>query len=104
MSPAPQGEPADLQSIIAAAKRSAAAQRKVAQADIEVVRAEEVTWPDGSLGCPAPGMQYTQALVPGYRVRLRVAGETLDYHAAATGHLVLCPPERATDPILDNPV
>jgi hypothetical protein len=33
-----------------------------------VVQAEAVTWPDGALGCPEPGIVYTQALVPGYWV------------------------------------
>src|SRR5690606_11134646 len=29
-------------------------------AEITVIRGESVTWPDGSLGCPEPGMMYTQ--------------------------------------------
>jgi hypothetical protein len=94
---------ADLQSIIAAATRSAALQLGIAPETIEVVRAERVTWSDGSVGCPAPGMQYTQALVPGYRVILRAEGQELDYHAAANGHFALCPPGRAIDPAVDNP-
>lgn len=48
--------------------------------DIEVVVHEEVTWRDGSLGCPEPGMHYTQALVEGYRIVLRADGEELAYH------------------------
>jgi hypothetical protein len=42
--------------------------------DIEVVVAEEVTWPDGALGCPEPDGMYTQALVEGYRIVLEVDG------------------------------
>ena len=41
------------------------------RADLKVLSAEAVTWSDGSLGCPEPGMMYTQALVPGYRVQIR---------------------------------
>lgn len=96
--------PANLQSIIEAATQDAASRMNVDRAAIEVVRAEPVTWSDGSLGCPAPGMQYTQALVPGYRVLLRAGGEMLDYHAAANGHLALCPPERVIDPVIDDRV
>lgn len=42
----------------------------------------DVTWPDGSLGCPEPGMMYTQALVPGHQLVLEVDGELASYHAA----------------------
>jgi hypothetical protein len=94
--------PADFQSIIEAATQDAASRRNVDPGTIEVVRAERVTWSDGSLGCPSPGMQYTQALVPGYRIQLRAGGEILDYHAATNGHLALCPPGRAIDPVADD--
>ncbi len=94
--------PADIQSITGAAKRDAVSRLNTDPAAVEVVSAEQVTWSDGSLGCPAPGMQYTQALVPGYRVILRAGGQLLKYHAAANGSPVLCPPERAIEPILDD--
>ena len=91
----------DLQSIVAAAKQDAIARGAPAQA-ITVQSAQRVTWRDGSLGCPEPQMQYTQALVPGWRVILRVGDATYDYHATINGHLILCPRERATDPIADE--
>ena len=59
-------------------------------ASIEVVRAEEVVWGDGSLGCPQPGMMYTQALVDGYWVVLRTGGQDYDYRATQSGYFVLC--------------
>ena len=90
--------PNDLQSIVTAAKQDAVARGAPAQA-ITVQSAQRVTWRDGSLGCPESQMQYTQALVPGWRVILRVGDATYDYHATANGHLILCPRERATDPI-----
>jgi hypothetical protein len=58
--------------------------------DIETVTAEQVTWPDGSLGCPQPDMGYTQALVEGYRVILRHEGRIYLYHAAADAVPFLC--------------
>jgi len=61
---------------------------------IEIVSAERVTWADGSLGCPQPGMLYTQALVPGYRIVLRANGQTLNYHSSDRGHPAFCPAER----------
>ena len=93
--------PHDLQSIVAAAKKDAVARGLPADA-ITVQSAQRVTWPDGSIGCPEAGMQYTQALVPGWRVILRVGDATYDYHAATSGHVFLCPRERATDPIADQ--
>lgn len=93
-----------LESVIAAATRDATARLAVDPAQIVVLRAEQVTWSDGSLGCPAPGMQYTQALVPGYRIQLRAAGETLDYHAAANGRVAWCPPGQALEPVAREPV
>ena len=71
----------------------------VARERLEVLVAEAVTWPDGSLGCPEPGMAYTQALVPGFRVRIRADGPILDYHAGARGRPKFCPPDRATPPL-----
>jgi hypothetical protein len=58
--------------------------------EITVVTAEEVTWSDGSIGCPEPGMVYTQALVPGYRVVLDVAGDEINFHAAQDGEFFIC--------------
>jgi hypothetical protein len=55
-----------------------------------VIRDQAVTWSDGSLGCPQPGMMYTQALVPGYWVVLQVGEVEYDYHAAESGYFVLC--------------
>lgn len=91
--------PVSLQPIIEAAMQDAASRNDIDRAAIEVVHAEPVTWPDGSMGCPAPGMQYTQALVPGYRVLLRAGNQTFDYHAAANGYVAWCPPGRAVDPV-----
>jgi hypothetical protein len=45
---------------------------------------------------------YTQALVPGYRVRVQARGEVLDYHAGRMGSPTLCPPERALPPVSGN--
>ena len=39
-----------------------------------------VTWSDGSIGCPKPGMSYTQALVPGHLLVLEVDGQQFSYH------------------------
>ena len=70
---------------------SDAAQRTGLPEDaIEVVRAEAMTWSDGSLGCPEPGMVYTQALVDGFHVVLDAGGEELDYRVGQGGSFRLC--------------
>lgn len=57
---------------------------------LTVLVAEQVTWPDGSLGCPQPGMSYTQALVDGYRVVVEAADTELDYRVGGSGGFRLC--------------
>ncbi|HET9693158.1 MAG TPA: hypothetical protein VFP48_02145 [Steroidobacteraceae bacterium] len=68
------------------------------RAAIDVVFAGPVTWSDGSLGCPEPGMMYTQALVPGYRIVLRAGAQVLNYHAGRSGEARFCPPEQVIPP------
>jgi hypothetical protein len=57
---------------------------------IVVTRAEAVVWNDGSLGCPQPGVLYTQALVNGYRVVLQAGSDSYDYRLAERGFFFLC--------------
>lgn len=88
--------PADM---IEAALKDAANRSTTAQADIKVISAEAVTWSDGSLGCPTPGMMYTQALVPGFRIVLQAGEQTLNYHSMSRGKPVFCPAGRVTAPV-----
>lgn len=76
--------------IMAAVMADAERETGADPASIEVVQAEPVTWNDGSLGCPEPGMSYTQALVDGYHVVLDVGGERLDYRIGQGGAFRLC--------------
>lgn len=61
------------------------------RADVELVVAEEVTWRDGAIGCPEPGMVYTQALVDGSRVVVRHEGVDYAYHRGGSRDLFWCP-------------
>lgn len=56
----------------------------------ELLSAENVTFTDGSLGCPSPGQSYTQALVDGMRVVVSVDGTPYDYRFGTGGTLKLC--------------
>ncbi len=60
------------------------------QSDVTVVSYKDVTWPDGSLGCPEPGQFYTQALVEGYQIGLRHDDRFFDYHGADGDDPFLC--------------
>jgi hypothetical protein len=51
---------------------------------VTVISAEEKTFPDGSLGCPVPGMAYTQAIVDGYRIVAEAGGTTYDYRGTGS--------------------
>jgi hypothetical protein len=62
------------------------------------VRAESVVWSDGSLGCPEPGMEYTQALVNGYWVIVEAAGKKYDFRVGGGGSFRLCPPGQGQPP------
>ena len=55
-----------------------------------LVSAEAVTWPNGALGCPKPGMSYTQAVVDGMRVVVDVDGGSYDYRFGRGDAPVLC--------------
>ena len=61
-----------------------------AAADPALVSVEQVTWNDGSLGCPQPDLVYTQALVDGYRVIVEIQGERFDYRVGSGAEVRLC--------------
>ncbi|MEE4302983.1 MAG: hypothetical protein V2J19_02420 [Wenzhouxiangella sp.] len=71
--------------------------------EITVVRAQEVTWANGALGCPEEGMMYTQALVEGYYILLSAADGEHAYHAGRDGQPFFCPSERSRTPPKSDP-
>jgi hypothetical protein len=90
----PNGQPVSSTAIPVEVRRAvvadAAKRFKVAESAVVLTRAEQVTWPNGALGCPEPGTMYTQALVPGFRVAAKtIAGELL-YHTDAFGNVRSC--------------
>lgn len=94
----PTVEPA-LEHRVEEARRDLAARLGIELAEIRVVEARTVTWPDSSLGCPEPGRMYLQVLTPGYRIILEARGERYTYHAGRQGPPFLCPPDRARAPV-----
>lgn len=97
-------KPLGLDAVVRAARADAARRTGLAADTLELLSADRVTWRDGSMGCPQPGMAYTQALVPGWRIRLRGMSQELDYHANTRGALVLCPAGHSVEPLPDGRV
>ena len=58
--------------------------------EVAVISADAVTWGDGSLGCPEPGMLYAQVLVNGYHVIVEAGGQQRDYRVTGSGAFRLC--------------
>jgi hypothetical protein len=79
--------PRELRRVVVA---DAARYLNVAESSVVLTRAEQVTWSDGALGCPQPGMAYTQALVPGFRVVARSVERQLTYHTDAGARAIRC--------------
>jgi hypothetical protein len=86
------------QAILEPILNKAAELAKVAGEQLVMVRAESAVWNDGSLGCPEPGMMYTQALVNGYWVVIGAAGQNYDFRVDSRGNFRLCPPGQGRPP------
>jgi hypothetical protein len=84
--------PADLRGRpeVARAIADAASRQDVPEARVAVAAWTPVTWNSGSLGCPQPGRAYTQALVDGWLLLLRVDTALLAYHAGPDGAFGYC--------------
>ncbi|MDQ4084408.1 MAG: hypothetical protein M3165_01185 [Actinomycetota bacterium] len=76
--------------VAADAVRDLARRLGVDRSEVTVVSVEEVTWRDGSLGCPRPGMMYPQVLTDGVRVVLQAQGRRYEYHAGGRRPAFLC--------------
>ncbi len=70
--------------VVAAIERLAHELRSAPQS-IEVVSYEEVDWPDGCLGLPRLYEACSEAVTPGWRVILSLAGEIHTFRADAVG-------------------
>lgn len=48
---------------------------------VQVVKIENVDWPDTSLGYPEKGMMYAQVITPGFRIILKAGDRLYEYHS-----------------------
>ena len=72
------------------AKEDLASRLNVAKDQIELIEFKAVVWPDGSFGCPQPGIAYTQVQREGYLIRLRFDSKLFDYHGGGNRPPFLC--------------
>lgn len=79
-----------IQQWVTQAKEDLAGRLNVTTDEIGLVEFKPVVWPDSSLGCPQPGMAYTQVQQDGYLIRLQVKKEIYDYHGGGTRGPFLC--------------
>ena len=79
-----------LQELVLQAKRDLAHRLSIQVDQIDLVEASVVVWPDGSIGCPQPGVEYTQVQQEGLLIRLRVGKRVYPYHSGGGRSLFLC--------------
>lgn len=78
------------QELISKARKDLALHLGIAKEEVVLVEFRYVTWPNSSLGCPAPGVAYTDVLVDGYFIMLRAGLGVYNYHGALDGSPFLC--------------
>ena len=81
---------AEVEEYLALAKEDLAQRLNLPLEEIELLSFELKEWPDGSLGCPQPGLNYTQVPQDGYLIRLLANDKTYDYHGGVTRDPFLC--------------
>jgi len=79
-----------LRPIVDAAVSDLARRLNIDPASITVLEGRAVVWPDGSLGCPRPGMVYPQVQQDGALVRLSAQGREFRYHSGGSRPVFLC--------------
>ena len=79
-----------LEPLITLAMDDLAERLGITTADITLVSAEAVVWPDASLGCPQPDMLYRQVPEDGALIILRVDDREYEYHSGGGHDPFLC--------------
>ncbi len=92
-----------LQGLVMQAKEDLAGRLSIGVDQIDLIEAEAVVWPDSSLGCPRPGMMYTQVQHDGLLIRLRVGKRIYDYHSGGNRPPFLCDQATKGDGLVPPP-
>ncbi len=75
---------------VKAALADAAGRAGIVPGKVEIAGYSQVTWNDGSLGCPKKGESYTQMTVEGELLRLKVDQRVMEYHGRVGGPFTFC--------------
>jgi hypothetical protein len=75
---------------VAAARAELAGRLGIPASSLAVVSVTSATWPNGALGCPKPGIMYSQIVTPGYRIILAAGGQNYEYHSGRGNNVVSC--------------
>lgn len=94
--------PMDLKAQVEFSRKDLSQRLGIELAAVTISAESAVNWRSGALGCPEPGMNYTQALVPGVLIILTVGKEAHSYHAKLGGKPFYCPRERAEKPAFEQ--
>lgn len=81
---------ADPQPSVDAALQAAAAHLGLSPSGLHVDQVEAQQWGDSSLGCPQPGLMYSQIVTAGFLIVVSGGGKQLEYHSDDRGRVVLC--------------
>ncbi len=81
---------------VAAAIADLAVRESVRPEEVVVAASTPVTWADGSIGCPRPGMVYPQVQVEGELLILRVGTGLFQYNSRGAGPFRYCADPSAT--------
>jgi hypothetical protein len=82
--------PPDAAGAVDAARQAAVSHLGIGPDQLQVSQVEAHQWPDSSLGCPQPGLLYSQIVTPGFLVVLSSGTHQLEYHTDMRSRVVLC--------------
>ena len=68
------------EAVVQTALQTSADELGVSTDDLTVVAAERRDWPDSSLGCPQPGLAYSQIVTPGWLVTVETNDGASEVH------------------------
>ena len=77
-------------------------QEQLDRSDIQIVNVSIIDWPDSSLGCPKPGMEYLQVVTRGAHVLLKTEEKVYRVHTAGERGIICEGPARPTSGLSDG--
>ena len=91
------------QGLVMQAREDLARRLSIEVDQIELLEVSAVVWPDGGLGCPQPGMVYTQVQHDGALIRLRVGKRIYNYHSGGNRPPFLCEQVAGSESLVPPP-